>query len=267
MRVVIAVDLHHQPEHIVDLGSAWAVRLGATADLLYAGSQGLGSWAYNAATEPPHPNEDANVTLGRLLGRVPEAYRGSAEVVAGRAIDVIPRRGAEYDLVIVGTHGREGFHHLIAGSVAERVVRTTAKPVLVVRGAPPDGRFPVLCAVDVQDPKAATIVAEMMLPWIERLGTADLAYVTPVGATEASVSEAADKLGHLEEAIPAGLRGQGWLETGDPAETLVSGSISHALTMLVTHGRTGLDRWWLGSVAEQFVRVAPRSVLVLHRPA
>ena len=37
------------------------------------------------------------------------------------------------DLIVMGTHGRTGIRHLIAGSVAERVVRASKVPVLTVR--------------------------------------------------------------------------------------------------------------------------------------
>ena len=37
------------------------------------------------------------------------------------------------DLIVMGTHGRRGFDHLLMGSVAERVVRTAPCPVLTVR--------------------------------------------------------------------------------------------------------------------------------------
>jgi nucleotide-binding universal stress UspA family protein len=40
---------------------------------------------------------------------------------------------ARIDLIIVGSHGRGGMAHLLMGSVAERVVRTAACPVLAVR--------------------------------------------------------------------------------------------------------------------------------------
>ncbi|MBV8757015.1 MAG: universal stress protein [Deltaproteobacteria bacterium] len=37
------------------------------------------------------------------------------------------------DLIIMGTHGRSGLQHLLVGSVAERIVRTSVKPVLTIR--------------------------------------------------------------------------------------------------------------------------------------
>ncbi len=38
------------------------------------------------------------------------------------------------DLIVIGTHGRRGFNHLLMGSVAEGVVRIATKPVLLIRG-------------------------------------------------------------------------------------------------------------------------------------
>jgi len=37
------------------------------------------------------------------------------------------------DLIVMGTHGRRGFEHLLLGSVAEGVVRRALVPVLLVR--------------------------------------------------------------------------------------------------------------------------------------
>jgi len=38
------------------------------------------------------------------------------------------------DLIVIGTHGRRGFRHLMLGSVAEGLVRVARQPVLLVRG-------------------------------------------------------------------------------------------------------------------------------------
>ena len=58
-------------------------------------------------------------------------------VETGTPYDVILRTAEEKkcDLVVMGTHGRSGFSHLLLGSVAEKVVRYAKCPVLTVRGA------------------------------------------------------------------------------------------------------------------------------------
>jgi nucleotide-binding universal stress UspA family protein len=38
----------------------------------------------------------------------------------------------EADLIVMGTHGRTGLSHILMGSVAEKVLRHSAKPLLVV---------------------------------------------------------------------------------------------------------------------------------------
>jgi len=48
-------------------------------------------------------------------------------------ISEIAKEG-NYDLVVIGTHGRSGLKRLLMGSVAERVVRLCERPVLSVRG-------------------------------------------------------------------------------------------------------------------------------------
>jgi nucleotide-binding universal stress UspA family protein len=39
------------------------------------------------------------------------------------------------EMIVMGTHGRTGFKHLMLGSVAEQVVRAAPCPVLTVRAA------------------------------------------------------------------------------------------------------------------------------------
>ena len=54
------------------------------------------------------------------------------------------------DLIVIGTHGRSGFAHLILGSVAEQVVRTATCPVLTVRAKQ---------AADMRETAAAAVEA------------------------------------------------------------------------------------------------------------
>jgi nucleotide-binding universal stress UspA family protein len=288
MRVLIAIDLQHDVEHGVDTAAAWVARLGATADIAYADTfRELGTWVQHPQTralmmtEIQRLTEHDEAALARLLQRIPAANRGSAHLIDGRAVDAIPARAADYDLVVVGTHGRHGIPHLLLGSVAERIVRASPKPVLVVRGPPPPGTMPALCAMDVRDSRVESMILQAV-PWLEDLGaTADLAFVEPLGAPPSpgelmfastwmalnDARESADtaRLEQLEGTLPEPLRGKTWFAEGDVAAGLAEASADHALAILVTHGRTGIERWWLGSVAERFVRLAPCSVLVLRR--
>lgn len=54
--------------------------------------------------------------------------------VAGQIVEFASR--GEFDLIVMGTHGRTGLQHLVMGSNAERVVRLAHCPVLTVKQAP-----------------------------------------------------------------------------------------------------------------------------------
>lgn len=92
----------------------------------------------------------------RLLRRLPPAdrkqFHGSTAIVTGSPaqaiVDYATDRGM--DLIVIGTHGRSGFAHLILGSVAEQVVRTATCPVLTVRAKQ---------AADVRETAEAAVAA------------------------------------------------------------------------------------------------------------
>ncbi|HHO53251.1 MAG TPA: universal stress protein [Deltaproteobacteria bacterium] len=77
-------------------------------------------------------------------------------------------------------------------------------------------------------------------------------------ASEASALE------RLSSKIPHRLRGSNELLVGPPGATLSSVASGFDLLLLGTHGRTGLKRLFLGSVAERVVREANAPVLVVH---
>jgi nucleotide-binding universal stress UspA family protein len=56
-------------------------------------------------------------------------------IKVGTPVDEINRTVDEHEigLVVMGTHGRTGIRHLMAGSVTERVVRSSRVPVLTIR--------------------------------------------------------------------------------------------------------------------------------------
>ena len=67
------------------------------------------------------------------------------------------------------------------------------------------------------------------------------------------------------------LSAEGWpvdtqVRSGDPvaAITATADEISAALIVMSTHGRSGLSRWWFGSVAEEVLRVCDRPLLIVR---
>jgi nucleotide-binding universal stress UspA family protein len=48
-----------------------------------------------------------------------------------KTLEIVKAR--QIDLIIMGSHGRTGFSHLLLGSMAEKLVRLAPCPVLVVR--------------------------------------------------------------------------------------------------------------------------------------
>jgi nucleotide-binding universal stress UspA family protein len=84
--------------------------------------------------------------------------------------------------------------------------------------------------------------------------------------------EAARRDGHdlmdaaCDEARAAGLEADIDLIEGNPVDAVLGAAAARLAQLIVmgTHGRTGTERWVLGSVAERVVRYAPCPVLTVH---
>lgn len=73
----------------------------------------------------------------------------------------------------------------------------------------------------------------------------------------------------LQKTTKAGVHAEGLLLTGKPEEAIARAARKHAADLLVvgTHGRTGLPRLILGSVASRIIARAPCPVLAVPRRA
>lgn len=165
-----------------------------------------------------------------------------------------------------------------AGAVAARVAHQAAWAVLAARTSPAGD---VLAATDFSDPAlpavmtAAAVAAREGLP-LRILHVVDLdpsAYVAAPGAT-VILPPTIDVTDALADAARAQLD-DATRRVGTPATALVTHGPAAArileaatqppaaLVVVGTHGRRGLPRWLLGSVAERVLRDAPCSVLVV----
>jgi nucleotide-binding universal stress UspA family protein len=97
------------------------------------------------------------------------------------------------------------------------------------------------------------------------------AYLSVPDDARAQVRETLEQDGHsftksvAERALEAGLAVVRELRWGDPAPAILSYAVENDIDVIVmgTHGRTGYERYLLGSVAEKVVRIAPIPVLTI----
>ena len=150
----------------------------------------------------------------------------------------------EFDLMVLGTHGRTGPLKLIMGSVAEEIFRRSPIPVLTigpqVRGGAHGGaRFRrLLFATDFTPESLAA------LPWavslaLENQARLTLLYVVtpPTRDAQAPVQSAASLLGDLHELVPKEAefwcRPEPLLDYGDPGECIVRTASQQAADLIV----------------------------------
>ncbi|MBK8254720.1 MAG: universal stress protein [Polyangiaceae bacterium] len=215
---------------------------------------------------------------GRPQSDVELAIRiGAVEVAVVRFAEE-----ADVDLIVVGATGRTGLARLFLGSTAERVVRYSHCSVLVARSSAPTSR--VLGATDLS--KGAHIAVERAKAEAELRGAKlDLIHVMdfsslgwsaaggPLGGFSVSIpQEKMDEMRKLASETLSALGGPGstpHVVDGSPKRAIVSTaeSIGADLIVVGTHGRTGLARMALGSVAEGVVQGASCSVLVVRPDA
>jgi nucleotide-binding universal stress UspA family protein len=219
---------------------------------------------------------DADIEVALEEGPVPDALHAYA-------------KSNGVDLIVMSSHGRGGIARLSLGSVTDSLIRRTTIPVLVVKPHPsyvdseaPDAFKRIVVSLD------GSSVAEQILPEVVALAKVDeseltlLRVVVPrmssqkaianectpwwdkdVAAAEAYLFRTADKLRE------AGLRTMTDVVIGENVAQSIADYAareSSDLVAIATHGRGGLSRAFIGSVADALTRTSHTSLLVL-RPA
>lgn len=222
-----------------------------------------------------------------------EKLSGSGVEVSQAVIDGFPDTGlldaareVDGDVIVIGTHGRTGFKRFLLGSVAERVVRLSDRPVLVARGThkPAGGYRKIVVPTDFSEGarEAATMacqlaagdgIVHLLHTW--QLPPMSGAFYAPVKAAEDLFRDVRQTLSKSAAANLETLAGE-LRTTGTKIEySSIEGAPAHAiqewidanapdLVVMGSHGRRGVRRFLLGSVAEVTVRHAACSVLVVH---
>lgn len=232
--------------------------------------------------------EHSSSYLQGVARAFPDVGMVKCSVEKGKAEEAIIEKAAtdRAMLIAMATHGRSGLNRFLLGSVAEKTLRGTVNPLLLVRATeePKEGES-LLKAILV--PLDGSELGEGVLPMIADIAKRlDLevelfrAYHIPYNVYG---GDAGFYAGNYEELI-AGVRDEAIEYLGKKAaevkklgvekvsyvvkdgfagdEIIALAQKNQALIAMSSHGRSGVKRWVLGSVAETVVRHAANPVLI-----
>jgi nucleotide-binding universal stress UspA family protein len=213
-------------------------------------------------------------------------------VETGEAATVIIERyrNDPYCLIAMATHGMSGLRRWLMGSVTSKVVQHAANPLLIIR--PTEKADPVIPASlrTIFVPLDGSALAEKVLPTVIGLAKplklevqlvraytpAAETYIIADGVIAQSTAQFNQNLKaevetYLEGKVQA-LRAEGVENVsaaavlGDAASEIIDFArrTENNLVAMSTHGRSGVGRWLLGSVAEKVVQHSQDPVLLIR---
>ena len=283
-RLLVPLDGSPLAETILPVAEEWAKEEEAEVILLRAvlARHGPGGDTTGAQVRAVEEGEAyLQAVADRLARRGLERIRRAAwdDEPAAAIARAVARDGV--DLIAMATHGRSGLSRLLLGSVAETVVRAARVPVLLIRG---QSAWKPWATGKILVPLDGSEASEGILPVVERLAAPrDLTLVLfkvidPLASSalsEASIrphqwmalrrEDAERYLAKVAEPLMVnGLQVECAVRYGRAAETIAAfaGRERADLIAMATHGRRGLSRLLLGSVAAGVLRSAPVPVLL-----
>ena len=279
-------DFSADAERAIETATTLARSYGATLHLLHVVQPPIQPVGPEMAVAPVEFWRELHAAAAKRLARTKQkidaaGVRCELEVVddiPGFAIAAAAER-VHADLVVMGSRGLTGLKHVVLGSVAERTVRYSKCPVLIVKDKPHAVRT-ILVPMDFSP--AAHAALDFAKSLAQKAGHAHLvlvhAYYVPVELEQYLVSHGDGAFDRLSKAVTkdlekilldlqnAGLSAEYVARAGTPERIVleVAGEKKADLIAIGTHGRRGLSHLVLGSVAERVVRMAEVPVLTVQ---
>jgi nucleotide-binding universal stress UspA family protein len=216
------------------------------------------------------------------VAKLGEGIDVHTDVITGTPSNAILEYADEnaIDLLVMGTHGRSGLKRYVLGSVAESVVRRSEPPVITVRATDqrqaPTGYDDILVPTDGSTHAGLAAehgieIAQRFDARIHAVHIVDIRVLsgTPDAAVPASFFEELTAHGEevteavAERARAAGLDVTTTVQKGMPSTALVSYVQEQDIDLVTmgSAGRTGLDRYLMGSTTNRIIRHSEAPVL------
>jgi universal stress protein A len=137
-RILMATDFSDGGDEALNEAIVWAKQTGVELEIVHVLEVGLEKFPFGLITHGSDMGALIAYIERELVERCERATKvGVAcqtKMLEGTAAHEIVERARHIDagLVVVGTHGRTGLAHVLLGGVAERIVRGSSRPVLIV---------------------------------------------------------------------------------------------------------------------------------------
>lgn len=284
-RIVVATSLSEPSDRVLRAADAMARQCGAELHIFHSVLPPMGYYSAGMGMTVAYPQAvDNNEKWGRLQVLEQLARVGIAEDAHTLHVEVgTPHRtllelAAELkaDLLVVGAS--ESFAPTVLGSTADRVLRKSTCPVLVIKGDLELSPSRVLAPVDLSDLCEDSLRHGLQVLQQVRDGVAPqveaLFVVSPVDRdhsmqfTPEQIDRFADEeLGRFLERLgdTYGATMVPVLCSGQPRQEILQRLEDEpaGLVLMGTHGRSGFERLLLGSVTSEIVTRTPTSILVV----
>jgi nucleotide-binding universal stress UspA family protein len=276
--ILLATDLSARGDRALDRALQLARELGTQLIVLHV----MESHATPARLTTPvwrRLSTDHKALAERELAEDLAAADVSTEVVvvSGDPLTRILETADSYgcSLIVTGTARDETLGRLLLGTTVEKLARQARQPVLVVKTRPRKPYHDVLVATDFSPGSRQALRAALQLVPDANL-TLFHAYdvpfqgkTVPDDAITRSFYKGAEQSAReftAETPELAGLTPNIVLEPGQPETVLSEYSFNHRSDLVVTgtHGRTGILRTAIGSVAERLLESLPSDVLIVR---
>ena len=235
---------------------------------------------------------EANEHLREVVEQLREVGLTARHVVHfGPAAEAIVGYAEQMDVrhIVMATHGYTGPNRWTHGSVAERVLQSASVPVLLVRvqeGEPSDLPQPMCCRrilVPLDGSNRAERVLPVVTPIAQALGSEVILFQVPIvyvsgwmtgewflpvhGILATAEQDAQAYLSYTAARLKQqGVNASTATEIGGVAESIIGYAEANRVDLIATctHGRTGLRRWTLGSVADRVLRAGNIPILLVR---
>ena len=260
-KILVPLDLTPASEPAWRTAKSLAASFGASVSGLYVQE----SFIYPELPPSPIEPKEALAKLRRELGASEEELGTVVGLPGGTILNW--GKNLDFDLIVMGTHGRTGLERLISGSVAEEVVRRSSIPVLVVRKPLLKIRS-ILCPVNFE-PYAekglvqAAEVAQALAARLTVLHVVDAPVYGGTGALKGARHMLADAVNRIPASLRVSARPKTAITVGKPAEEIANAARTEDLVALVAHRRGFLEDSLLGTTAERLLRHCQTAVLAL----